>query len=86
MGPIIRALFKRKTAAILVLLEIAITLAIVSNALSLIATRSQQMARESGVDESQVFFFGSVAIDPKSYNANAAFSADRARLLAFEGV
>ena len=86
MGPIIRALFKRKTAAILVLLEIAITLAIVSNALSLIATRSQQMARESGVDESQVFFFGSVAIDPKSYNANAAFSADRARLLAIDGV
>ena len=86
MGPIIRALFKRKTAAILVLLEIAITLAIVSNALSLIATRSQQMARESGVDESQVFFFGSVAIDAKSYNASAAFSADRARLLAIDGV
>ena len=86
MGPIIRALFKRKTAAILVLLEIAITLAIVSNALSLIATRSQQMARGSGTDETQVFFFGSVAIDPKSYNANAAFSADRARLLAIDGV
>ena len=86
MGPIIRALFKRKTAAILVLLEIAITLAIVSNALSLIATRSQQMARGSGTDESQVFFFGSVAIDAKSYNASAAFSADRARLLAIDGV
>ena len=86
MGPIIRALFKRKTAAILVLLEIAITLAIVSNALSLIATRSQQMARGSGTDESQVFSFGSVAIDAKSYNASAAFNADRARLLAIDGV
>ena len=79
MGPIFRALLKRKTAAILVLLEIAITLAIVSNALSLIATRSQQMARSSGIDESQVFSFGSVAIDAKSYNASAAFDADRAR-------
>ncbi len=86
MGPIFRALFKRKTAAILVLLEIAITLAIVSNALSLIATRSQQMARGSGTDESQVFFFGSVAIDPKTYNASAAFSTDRARLLAIDGI
>ena len=86
MGPIFRALLKRKTAAILVLLEIAITLAIVSNALSLIATRSHQMARSSGTDESQVFFFGSVAIDPKSYNSEAAFSADRARLLAIDGV
>ena len=86
MGPIIRALFKRKTAAILVMLEIAITLAIVSNALSLIATRSQQMARGSGTDETQVFFFGSVAIDAKSYNASAAFNADRARLLAIDGV
>ena len=86
MGPIIRALFRRKTAAILVLLEIAITLAIVSNALSLIATRSQQMARGSGTDESQVFSFGSVAIDAKNYNASAAFNADRARLLAIDGV
>ncbi len=86
MGPIFRALLKRKTAAILVLLEIAITLAIVSNALSLIATRSQQMVRSSGVDESQVFSFGSVAIDAKSYNASAAFAADRARLLAIDGV
>ena len=86
MGPIFRALLKRKTAAILVLLEIAITLAIVSNALSLIATRSQQMARSSGIDESQVFSFGSVAIDAKSYNASAAFAADRARLLAIDGV
>ena len=86
MGPIIRALLKRKTAAILVLLEIAITLAIVSNALSLIATRSQQMARGSGTDESQIFSFSSVAIDPKNYDSSAAFSSDRARLLAIDGV
>jgi putative ABC transport system permease protein len=86
MGPIIRALFRSKTTAILIILEIAITLAIVSNALSMISERAKQMARPSGMDEASLFVFSSVAIDEKTYDADAAFAADRARLLALPGV
>jgi putative ABC transport system permease protein len=86
MGPIIRALLKSKTAAILIVLEIAITLAIVSNALSLIDTRRQAMARGTGVEESRVFSVYSLPIDPKTYPADAAMAADRAQLLQLPGV
>ena len=86
MGPTLRALMKSKTTAILIVLEIAITLAIVSNALSMISMRTEQMARDSGVDEANLFVFSSVAIDEKSYDGEAAFAADRARLLALPGV
>jgi putative ABC transport system permease protein len=86
MGPTIRALLKSKTGAILIILEIAITLAIVSNALSMISTRSAAMARSTGVDEDRLFGFKLSPIDRNTYPAEAAFAADRARLLALPGV
>ncbi len=86
MGPTIRALMKSKTGAILIILEIAITLAIVSNALSMISTRSTAMARTTGVDEDRLFGFKLAPIDRNTYPAEAAFAADRARLLALPGV
>ena len=86
MGPTIRALLKSKTGAILIILEVAITLAIVSNALSMISTRSAAMARPSGVEEDRLLTFTTSPIDRNTYPAEAAFAADRARLLALPGV
>ena len=49
-GPIWRAMLRNKTGAILIALQIAVTLAIMVNAISIIQERAEAMARPSGVD------------------------------------
>lgn len=53
--PILSALKHRKTGAILVGLQVAITLAIVINAIFIIGVRSEKIGRETGMDINNIF-------------------------------
>jgi putative ABC transport system permease protein len=51
IGPIFRALTRNKLGAMLIALQIALTLAIVTNAAYIISERAENIARPSGLDE-----------------------------------
>ncbi|WP_100657665.1 ABC transporter permease [Alteromonas flava] len=55
--PIISALFRSKAGAILLLLQIAITVAIVSNAAFIIKDRVQYLQQDTGYPEDEIFGF-----------------------------
>jgi putative ABC transport system permease protein len=54
IGPIVSSLMRNKTSAILVALQIAVTLAIVINSLYIIVLRVEKINRESGIDVANV--------------------------------
>ncbi len=65
--PILSALRRNKTGALLVIVQIALTLAIVSNVVRIIGDRASLMARPTGVIESDVFAIGfrfTKSVDP----------------------
>jgi putative ABC transport system permease protein len=51
IGPIWRALLRNRTAYVLTALQIAVTMAIMVNAVAIVQERSRLMARASGIDE-----------------------------------
>jgi putative ABC transport system permease protein len=53
--PILAALKRNKVGAILVALQIALTLAVVANAMSIIQQHLSAMSRPSGIDEANIF-------------------------------
>jgi putative ABC transport system permease protein len=53
--PILAALRRHKAATILIVLQIALTLAVVSNALFIVQTRIVHLSRPTGVDEEHLF-------------------------------
>ena len=55
--PILSALSRNKTGAILIALQIALTMTIIVNSVSMIQERNTQMARPSGMDEVNTFVF-----------------------------
>ncbi|MFN7551109.1 MAG: ABC transporter permease [Pseudomonadota bacterium] len=57
-SPILAALLRHKVAAGLIAAQIALTLAIIANALYIVIERSQLMARPSGVAEQELFVLG----------------------------
>jgi len=70
LGPIWRAMLRNKGGYLLIALQIAVTMAIMVNAIAIIQERSGNMARPSGIDEPNTFTFGSVVfkedVDMKS--------------------
>ena len=54
IGPILSALMRNKTGAVLVALQIAVTLAIVINSLYIIVLRVEKMNRDTGIDVKNV--------------------------------
>ena len=54
LGPVISSLMRNKTGAILVALQIAVTLAIVINSLYIIVLRVEKINRETGIDVKNV--------------------------------
>jgi len=53
-APIVRALLRQKSRSLLIILQVSLTLAIVSNALSIVDDKKQKLERKSGVNEEQV--------------------------------
>ncbi len=74
-GPIWRAMTRNKTGAILIALQIAVTMAIMVNAIAIIQERSNLMARPSGVDEANVFFLSSIGFGD-AFNERVAVMED----------
>lgn len=59
-GPILRTLMRNKIGALLIALQIAVTMTIVVNAVFIIGERSDLLARSSGVDEANSFHISSM--------------------------
>ena len=84
-GPIWRAMLRNKTGAILIALQIAVTMAIMVNAISIMQERGRMMARPSGIDEHNIFSISSIGF-AESFNERAAIEEDLAALRAMPGV
>ncbi|MDX2416816.1 MAG: ABC transporter permease [Xanthomonadales bacterium] len=85
IGPIWRAMMRNKTGAILIALQIAVTMAIMVNAFSIMQERGRLMARPSGIDENNIFTIVSVGFD-ENFNERATTEEDLAALRALPGV
>lgn len=85
IGPIWRALMRNKTAYVLIALQIAVTMAIMVNAIAIIEERSRLMARPSGVDESNIFHLESISFAP-DFDDAAAVAEDLGAIRALPGV
>ncbi len=83
--PILYALRRNKIGAALIGLQIALTLAIVCNCLSIIEAYRGQMARPSGVDEAHIFTVNSSWIGAPD-DLKADIAVDLATLRALPGV
>jgi len=83
--PILRTLRRNKVGAVLIALQIAVTLAIISNSLSMIQQRFQWMQRASGIDEANIFSLTNAwAADP--IDLKARIEGDLAALRSLPGV
>ena len=83
--PILSALMRSKVSMILIGLQVALTLAIVCNALFIIGQRLERMDRPSGVNEADTFMFGSNGF-AAGYEATAVMKSDLALLRGMPGV
>src|SRR5262245_29615029 len=83
--PILSTLRRHRTAAILIILEIALTCAIVSNALFLIGRRLDLMNRPSGLVESEIVRVQVVGAG-REQNPKALSKTDLAALRGIPGV
>jgi putative ABC transport system permease protein len=79
------AIYRKKFGAVLIAVQIAITLAILSNALGLIVDRLSWSARLTGIDERNIFFVYATSVDKPSSFA-ALQSSDLALLRSMAGV
>lgn len=84
-GLILRAMMRNKTGAILIALQIAVTLAIMVNSISIIQERAEAMARPSGIDEPNLFYVESIGF-AEDFNEQLAVQEDLAALRALPGV
>jgi putative ABC transport system permease protein len=75
LRPILSAMLRNKTGAILVALQIAITLAVVTNALFIINQRLEKIGRPSGMDTDNIVFVQSYGF-AASYNHRATMQED----------
>lgn len=87
MRPILAALRRHKMATLLIVLQIALTLAVVSNALFIVKTRVVHLSRPSGVDEAHLFAINNQWIgQPDVPHIQAQMNADLATLRKLPGV
>jgi putative ABC transport system permease protein len=89
IGPIFRAMTRHRARSILIVAEVALTLAIVANCVSLIRDAQASMARESGFDDDNLLSIRcqtfAPAFDEREY-VNATIDDDLRRLRAIPGV
>jgi putative ABC transport system permease protein len=88
MSPILSALLRNKTGAVLVAMQVALSLAILSNALHIVNVRLEVAARPSGIaDESSVFYVSRRYLTRESAEYDAAVQQREVALLrAISGV
>ncbi|MFT5294249.1 MAG: putative ABC transport system permease protein [Colwellia sp.] len=74
-GLIFRALMRNKMGALLIALQIALTMAIMVNAIFMIQDRQQQMKRPSGIDENNTFYLTNTVF-AQDHNFQAELQTD----------
>ena len=75
IGPILRAMMRNKVGALLIAIQIAVTMTIIVNAIFIINERSALMGRESGVDEANSFYLTSTGF-ATDFNAKSVVVED----------
>jgi len=85
IGPIWRAMLQNKGGYLLIALQIAVTMAIMVNAIAIMQERSIKMARPSGIDEANTFGVVSVAFKA-DIDLKALIDEDLDRLRSLPGV
>lgn len=85
IGPIFRALMRNKVGAILIAIQIAITMTIIVNSVFIIYERSQLMKRESGIDEANSFHLSSSGF-ANDFNPKETVQKDLLAIRALPGV
>jgi len=85
IGPILRALMRNKVGAILIAIQIAFTMTIVVNAISIIQERERLVARESGLDDANTFFIDSSGFT-EDFNEKVTVEEDLANIRNLPGV
>lgn len=83
--PILSAMLRNKTGAILVALQIAITLAVVANSVFIINKRLEKIGRPSGMDTSNLIFIQSYGYAP-GYNHAVTLKEDLDLIRSLPGV
>jgi putative ABC transport system permease protein len=73
--PIIAALRKHKTGTVLIVLQIALTLAIICNALFVVGERLEKVHRVTGIDEQDILF-----VSTSHAGLNTSTDSDKARI------
>jgi len=84
-GPILRALMRNKVGAILIAIQIAVTMTIIVNGISIIQERNRLMARESGLDEANSFYLSSMGFAP-DFNQEITTEDDLRAIRSLPGV
>jgi putative ABC transport system permease protein len=79
------AIYRKKSGAVLIAVQIAVTLAILSNAVTLIVERLSWSAQPTGIDEANIFFLFATSVDRPASLA-ALQSSDLAFLRSMTGV
>lgn len=83
--PILSAILRNKTGAVLIALQVAITMAVIVNAGFIISDRIGQLARPAGVDVDNIISAVSIAFEP-DYDNKGAVRADLEMLQNLPGV
>ena len=85
--PILAALRRHKMATLLIVLQIALTLAVVSNALFIVKTRVVHLSRATGTDEAHLFVIKNEWIGrPDALHIDAQMRSDLTTLRGLPGV
>src|SRR5690606_11542784 len=85
LRPIFSALLRNKAGLILIVVQVAITLAVISNSLFIVLERSERVGRPSGIDDNGTFIINSLGF-AAGYDVRDAMQADQAMLRAMPGV
>src|SRR5882672_12882413 len=85
-GPIIRALKRNKIRFLLIVVQIAITLAVVTNAITMIRTESENMNKKSGFDDDNIVWVRSKTFSPLFKDRAYRISTVKADLRALQGI
>jgi len=85
LGPIWRAAMRNKTGVILIVTQIALTLALMINGITIVQERTRMMARPSGVDETNTFHLNSAGFS-ETFNAQVTAEEDLRAIRSTPGV
>ena len=85
LGPILRALLRNKVGALLIAIQIAVTMTIIVNSVFIIVERNKLMQRESGIDEANTFYLSSLGFGA-NFNARVSIEEDLNFLRKLPGV